>query len=173
MKITLSLFNIFNESIPLKKKIMMKKSTTEIAIETFRSGLNCAQAVLTSFSEELNFDKELALRTSCGFGGGMGRMGGTCGAVTGSYMVLGMINCEKFTDNKDRKASTYSMVQSFTEKFKIMHGTTDCHSLLNCEIITEEGHRYAAENKLFEKVCEKCIEDSIRIIGEVREKKSI
>ena len=146
----------------------MIKTSKEKAIESFKSGLNCAQAVLTSFSEELGFDEEFALRTSCGFGGGMGRMGGTCGAVTGSYMVLGMINCKKFTDNKDRKEATYRMVQNFTEKFKIIHGTTDCHSLMNCEIITEEGYRYAAENNLFEKVCEKCIEDSIRIIGEVK-----
>jgi C_GCAxxG_C_C family probable redox protein len=146
----------------------VKKSATEIAIESFKSGLNCAQAVFTCFSEELGYDKEIAIRTTCGFGGGMGRMGETCGAVTGSYMVLGMINCKKLSDNHDRKEATYMMVRNFTEKFKVINGSTECRSLLNCEIGTEEGHRFAVENNLFEKVCEKCIKDSIRIIEELK-----
>lgn len=146
----------------------MKKSTTEIAIESFKSGMNCAQAVFTCFSENLGYDKELAVRTACGFGGGMGRLGETCGAVTGSYMVLGMINSKKFSDNNDRKEATYTMVRRFTEKFKAINGSAECRSLINCEIGTEEGYRFAVETNLFEKVCEKCIIDSIRIIEELR-----
>lgn len=81
----------------------MTKHIEEEAILSFKSGLNCAQAVLTAYSEEMNFDKKLALSISCGFGGGMGRLQETCGAVTGSYMVLGVYNCKKVTDNQDRK----------------------------------------------------------------------
>jgi C_GCAxxG_C_C family probable redox protein len=55
------------------------------AIGLFKSGLNCAQSVLTAYAEELDFDKNLALSISCGFGGGMGRLQETCGAVTGSF----------------------------------------------------------------------------------------
>ena len=33
---------------------------------------------------------DAALRVSAAFGGGMGRTGGTCGAVTGALMVLGL-----------------------------------------------------------------------------------
>ena len=59
------------------------------------------------------------------------------------------------------------MVQKFSEKFKTIHGSTDCKSLLNCNLRTEEGHRYAKENNLFGTICEKCISDSIRIIEEL------
>lgn len=145
----------------------MGKSVRDKAIESFNAGMNCAQAVVSSFSEELNFDKELAVSISCGFGGGMGRMGGTCGAVTGSYMVMGIVNCKKFKDNLERKEASYRMVQDFDSKFRLIHGTTDCRTLLNCDIKTEVGHSFAVENKLFEKVCGKCIDDSIRIIKEI------
>lgn len=64
----------------------MKKPMTVKAIESFRSGLNCAQAVVTAYADELNFDNNLALSVSCGFGGGMGRLQETCGAVTGYQM---------------------------------------------------------------------------------------
>lgn len=139
----------------------------ENAKVTFRAGLNCAQAVVSSYSEALDFDKDMALSISCGFGGGMGRLQGTCGAVTGSYMVLGLDNCQKFTDNIDRKAATYSMVQKFNDQFIKAHGTTDCISLLKCEIKSEEGHQKAKEENLFVTVCEKCISDSIEIVNQL------
>jgi C_GCAxxG_C_C family probable redox protein len=145
----------------------MTKSIEEKAIESFRSGLNCAQSVVTAYCDELKMDYDLALNISCGFGGGMGRMQETCGALTGSFMVLGAYNCGKFTDNTKRKESTYTMVQELNEKFKMIHGSTKCKSLLNCEIKTEEGHRLAKEKNLFGTICEKCITDSISIIGEL------
>ena len=151
------------------KKIKAKsmKSKEEKAISSFRSGLNCAQAVLTAYSDDLSFDNESALCISCGFGGGMGRLQETCGAVTGSYMVLGIYNCKKYTDNKDRKEATYSMIQKFSDKFKSINGATDCKSLIKCDLKTEEGHQYAKENKLFETLCEKFITDSISIVKEL------
>ena len=145
----------------------MMKLTEEKAISSFRSGLNCAQAVLTAYSVDLSFDNNMALDIACGFGGGMGRLQETCGAVTGSFMVLGIINSKKYTNNTERKEGTYSMVQKFSEKFKTIHGSTDCKSLLNCNLKTEEGHRYAKENNLFGTICEKCISDSIRIVEEL------
>lgn len=141
----------------------------EKAIRTFRSGLNCAQAVITAYSEEMKFDNNLALSVSVGFGGGMGRLQKTCGAVTGSFMVLGIHNCKKLSDNKDRKEATYSMIQKFSQEFKLINGTTDCLELLKCDLKTEEGNRYAKVNNLFGTVCEKCISDSVSIINELIE----
>jgi hypothetical protein len=85
-------------------------------------------------------------------------------------MVLGIYNCKKFTDNKDRKEATYTMVQKFSEKFKLINGATDCKALLKCDLKTDEGNRYAKDNNLFETVCEKCISDSLRIIDKLIEK---
>jgi C_GCAxxG_C_C family probable redox protein len=139
----------------------------ETAIESFRSGFNCSQAVLEAYCDELNIDKDLALNISCGFGGGMGRLQETCGAVTGAYMVLGVFNGKKFRNNKDKKEGAYSMIQQFSKRFKSIHGTTDCKSLLKCDLNTEEGHRYAKENGLFETVCEQCISDSVNILEDL------
>ena len=152
----------------MQKKDMMT-AIDEKAITTFRSGLNCSQAVLTAYSDELNFDNNLALSVSCGFGGGIGRLQETCGAVTGSFMVLGIYNCKKFSDNKERKEATYSMIQKFSKKFIQINGTTNCLSLLKCDLKTEEGNRYAKVNNLFGTVCEKCISDSVSIINELIE----
>lgn len=144
----------------------------EKAKESFRSGLNCAQSVLIAYTEEFKIDTKTALSLSCGFGGGMGRLQGTCGAVTGSFMVLGLYNCKKYPDNRERKEGSYAMIQRFDGKFKSIYGTTDCKTLINCDLRTEEGRKYVADNNLHEKICEKCIEDSISIIEELIEKDS-
>ena len=146
------------------------KSKEDEAIRSFKSGLNCAQAVLTAYSDYLSFDNSLALNLSCGFGGGMGRLQETCGAVTGSFMVLGIYNGKKYADNADKKEVTYSMIQNFDEKFRSIHGVIDCKSLIKCDLKTEEGQLFAKKNNLFETLCEKCISDSIRIIEELIEK---
>ncbi|MGO9387742.1 MAG: C-GCAxxG-C-C family protein, partial [Methanobacterium sp.] len=76
-------------------------------------------------------------------------------------------NCKNFTGNNERKDKTYAMVRQFSDKFKSMHGSMDCKTLLNCDLKTEEGRRYMKENNLSEKVCNRCIADSITIIEEL------
>ncbi|AFS79180.1 putative redox-active protein, CGCAxxGCC motif family [Gottschalkia acidurici 9a] len=63
----------------------MRKS--DIALELFNEGYNCAQAVLSAFDEEIGLDRKTAIKISCEYGAGMAK-GGTCGAVMGALMVL-------------------------------------------------------------------------------------
>ena len=142
----------------------------EKAKESFRKGLNCAQSVLSAYIEEYQSDNKTALSLACGFGGGMGRLQETCGAVTGSFMVIGLHNCKKYADNRERKEGSYAMIQRFDSKFRSIYGATDCRSLLKCDLRTEKGRKYVADNNLHEKICEKCITDSIIIIEELIEK---
>ena len=65
-------------------------SHTDLALSRFSEGFSCSQSVLAAFAPELGLDADAALRVSAAFGGGMGRLGDTCGAVTGALMVLGL-----------------------------------------------------------------------------------
>ena len=66
-------------------------SRTETAIAKFLEGYNCAQTVLYAFCDELQLEKNTALKLACGFGAGMGRNGEVCGAVSGNPCVGGEI----------------------------------------------------------------------------------
>ncbi|HBC77344.1 MAG TPA: hypothetical protein DEO60_08930 [Bacteroidales bacterium] len=143
------------------------KSKEEMAIESFRSGLNCSQSVVSAYADEMSFDRNLALGISCGFGGGMGRLQETCGAATGAFMVMGIHYCRKYSDNKERKETTYAAIQSFSKEFKVLHGTMNCMELINVDLKTEDGHRILKESNLSENVCEKCILDAIKITEEI------
>ena len=137
------------------------------AINTFESGFNCAQSVVMAYKDQMGFDENLAMEMSVGFGGGMGRLQEKCGAVTGAFMVIGMYSSKRHSDNLSRKNSSYAMIQQFDDKFKAIHHTTQCAGLLNCDLRSEEGHAYAVENKLFQKICQKCIADAIEIVDEL------
>ena len=139
----------------------------EKASQAFDSGLNCAQSVMLPFAEELQFDPKLALKISCGFGAGMGRLQKTCGAVTGSFMVIGIYNCGRYIDNQDRKEKSYAMIRSFNDRFMAIHDTTDCKNLIRCDLQTEEGQRYAKENGLFVTVCDQCVRDAVAIVDDL------
>ena len=57
------------------------------AVELFKMGYNCSQSVLGAFADLYDLDMEQALRLSCSFGGGIGRMREVCGAASGMFMV--------------------------------------------------------------------------------------
>jgi C_GCAxxG_C_C family probable redox protein len=59
----------------------------EHAVSCFKDGFSCSQAVLSAYGEQFGLDREMALKVSGAFGGGMGHLGETCGAVTGAFML--------------------------------------------------------------------------------------
>ena len=65
-------------------------SESEKAKEQFTNGLNCSQSIIAQYAEKYQLDIATACKLATGFGGGMGRMGNTCGALTGAYLVLGL-----------------------------------------------------------------------------------
>jgi C_GCAxxG_C_C family probable redox protein len=135
-----------------------------IAITNFRSGLNCAQSVISTFTEKYTIDKSAALMLSCGFGAGMGRLQETCGAVTGAFMALGVHVCKNVADNKERKEQSYALIRDFERLFREKHGTCRCADLIKVDLKTPEGQHEFHEKNMHEEICEKCIADAVEIV---------
>lgn len=107
--------------------IMTKR---EIAIQNFKNGYNCAQAVLLAFSDELATDEKTLALISSSFGGGMGRMREVCGAVSGMFMVLGLKSGYFEPSAKQEKSDLYALVQKLAAEFKSKNGSIVCRELL-------------------------------------------
>jgi C_GCAxxG_C_C family probable redox protein len=134
------------------------------AINSFNNGFNCAQAVLTAFSKDMGLDDELAFKISCGFGGGMGRLQATCGAITGAYMAIGLKYGKSKKEDLTNQDLTYQQVRDFNDQFIRLHKTTNCRDLLNCDLRTDEGQDFFKKNGLKVKICEKCIKNAVQIL---------
>ncbi|MFH0755698.1 MAG: C-GCAxxG-C-C family protein [Bacteroidota bacterium] len=130
----------------------------------FLSGHNCAQSVLLAFAGDLKFSKELALKMSAGFGGGMGKMQQTCGAVTGAIMVLGLLKGEHVNNNDELKSETYGSVKELSEKFMASFKTTSCSELTGCDLNSPGGAQKFKEERIMENVCAPCVEEAVRIV---------
>ena len=52
-------------------------SKVKEAVSCFTEGLNCSQAIFSTYAPEIGLDREVALKISCSFGAGMGMMGET------------------------------------------------------------------------------------------------
>ena len=140
------------------------KEIEEKALHSFYNGMNCSQSVLTAYADHLKFDPEMALSVSAGFGGGMGKMQKTCGAVTGAFMVLGIYNSKKHADNIDARDATNEMVQRFTHYFKALYGSLECKTILDCDFSTNEGEKRFVDKDMKKNICSKCISSSVKLI---------
>ena len=129
------------------------------ALDLFESKFNCAQAVFASFSQELGLDEKQALKIGGCFGSGM-RKGEVCGACTGAIMALGL----KYGENKSKSDE---MCVKFLDSFKKENGSYICRDLLDCDIRTEEGIKYAIDNNLFKEICPKMVESATKITQEL------
>jgi C_GCAxxG_C_C family probable redox protein len=118
---------------------------TEQALSTFRSGMNCAQSVLSVYSEQYDLDYNRALSISCGFGGGMGRLQKTCGAVTAAFMVLSLHHCSYDIDPEQKKDYTYKDIRSFNDAFIALHGSTECNELTGYDLKTGFMRQFASD----------------------------
>ena len=96
----------------------------------FKEGYNCSQAVVAAFCDVTKIDKKTALALSSSFGGGMGRLREVCGAVSGMFMVAGLLyGYTSPTDNEKKKAH-YALIQAMAQKFKDKTGSSICRELL-------------------------------------------
>lgn len=84
----------------------------EYAVEFKHNGCNCAQAVLCAFAEETGLSVETLKQLGSAFGGGMGCMEGTCGALCGAEMLLGLVRYNGKPLGRDASA----LHKAFTEK---------------------------------------------------------
>lgn len=102
----------------------------EEALNLFKEGFSCSQAIFAAYAKDLGMDYEMALKVSQAFGGGMGGMRGECGAVTGAYMVISLVHGRTKAEDGQARLKTFNLVKEFASRFKEVHGTTVCRNLL-------------------------------------------
>ncbi len=139
------------------------ESKVDQAVDYFKSGLSCSQAMLLAFGQEFGVDKTLALKISTPFSGGMARMCQTCGAVTGALMVLGL----KYATGNEAKEKLFALENEFADKFKSRNNSLNCKELLGYDLGNPEERKECSEKKLYETRCKKFVNDAAEILEEI------
>ncbi len=106
---------------------------SKIATQYFKKGYNCAQSVFITYCEKFNIEKEVGLKMSASFGGGMGRLREVCGAVSSMFAILGLEKGYVDFDDDTKKEKHYALIQKAANEFKEKHKSIICRELLGLE----------------------------------------
>lgn len=90
------------------------------ALELFKEGYNCAQAIVIAYGEEFGIDKNLSTNITSSFGSGLAGQGEVCGVIVGATIILGL----KYGN------SSNTHVRNLCNKFKEKHKGLTCRTLL-------------------------------------------
>ncbi len=112
-------------------------SRAERAKEYFLQGFACSQAVALAFGDCMGLDEGTIGKLTLPFGGGMGRLRLTCGAVSGMALVIGGVFGDSENTPENKKA-VYAIVQELCSKFKAETGSLICAELLSARKVPVE-----------------------------------
>ena len=135
---------------------MTKQEAIDKALSLFDEGYACSQSVLLAFSDKFLLDEKTAKLISSTFGGGMGRLRQKCGAVTGSFMVLGLAYGNADPRDMATKLASYQKVRELNQKVEEIFGTSNCFELLK---------KHATESEVSDRKHHKII--CRKVVGEV------
>jgi len=141
----------------------------ECAVSCFEEGFSCAQAVFSAYGPQLGLEREMALRVAGAFGGGMGHLGRTCGAVTGAFMVIGLKHGKTRAEDNETRDKAYRLVREFADRFQARNGSTVCKELLGYDISVPEEYELAGEKGMFAALCPKLVRDAAEIVEQMIE----
>lgn len=141
----------------------------ERAVELFKSGFNCSQAVFAAFADEFGMDEETALKVSAGLGGGVGRSREVCGAVCGASMLVGFKHGAIKGDDSESKMKCYAVVQEIIAEFKKEYPTIVCRELLSLGEgnFTDPQPEARTAQYYKKRPCVQIVEDAARAVEKV------
>ncbi len=124
-----------------------QSTVRESAEGLFRSGLFCAESVVLAIAKTEGVESELIPRVASAFCSGMARTCGTCGALTGAVMGVGLALGRSSASESIQPA--YAATQRLVKEFEDQFGSRDCQALLDgCDLNTAGGQAQFKEQAL-------------------------
>ena len=150
-------------------------SRAERAKEKFLEGYACSQAVALAFCDVMKMDEATVCKIMLPFGGGLGRLRLTCGAVSGMAAVIGTVFADA-ENTPENKKNTYAIVQELCGKFQAQTGSLICAELLSGMKVPVEigGVAEARTNEYYKKrSCGDMVALAAQILEEYLQEKGV
>ena len=143
-------------------------SRAERAKELFTQGYACSQAVALAFADVLAVNEAELSKLTLPFGGGLGRLRLTCGAVSGMAVVIGLL-CSKAENSSENKKNTYAITQELCGKFQAENGGLICADLLsgaNLQVTVGGSAEERTESYYKKRPCAEIVYSAAKILEE-------
>ncbi|SMB91673.1 C_GCAxxG_C_C family probable redox protein [Peptoniphilus asaccharolyticus DSM 20463] len=128
-------------------------SRVEKVVERKHDRYNCAQAIACTYCDYVGIDEETMYHLTQGFGAGNGTMDGTCGAISGAEVILGLLNKNSGETMRDSRR--------IMNEFKNNNESVLCKDLKGIE--TGKPLRS----------CEDCVRDVVKMLEDIINEKPL
>lgn len=86
-------------------------------------------------------------RIASALGGGLGRQGEVCGALTGGVLAVGLVHGRDRAEEVEVKEAVHAKAGQFMRGFAEVNGALRCRDIIGLDVTGEEGLReYYARN---------------------------
>ena len=140
----------------------MEKRIVKKGDKLHQEGFNCAESVLMLVTGEWKAESPLIPRIATGFGGGMGRQGYVCGALSGGVLAISYKYGRDKAMDKVARDKTYVLVRELFKQFREEFGSISCRDLIDCDLTTSEG--LAKLEKIHPEKCARYIAQTAEIV---------
>jgi C_GCAxxG_C_C family probable redox protein len=145
----------------------MKQETSrfsERAANHFKKGYNYAQSVLLAMQEYYGMRRNTLIpKIATAFGGGIGRRGSLCGALTGAIIAIGLKHGTNDTVLKE-KEKTYNMALKFYEQFVEACGSPFCKELIGYDLTDPQDLQRLRRSNVRDEKCSNFVKKAVEIL---------
>jgi len=140
-----------------------KNSVSAEAVGFFQEGYNCAQSIVLAMQKFWKVEKPLEPKVASAFGGGIGRGGSICGALTGGVIAIGL----KYGTNNplaEEREKAYLLALKFFNQFRKDCGSVLCRELIGHNLANPKELEKARKAGVFREKCDKFIEKAVEAL---------
>jgi C_GCAxxG_C_C family probable redox protein len=105
-----------------------------------RNLFGCAETTLVVLKAAFGLDEPDDASPAMALNGGVAYGGGTCGAITGAALAVGMLAGRRIADRRQAKLVARALTAELMDGFRSAHGAVDCRDLLGMDLRAPGAH---------------------------------
>lgn len=118
----------------------------------------CAETVFTVLKAAYGLPEADDPAAASALNGGIAYSGGTCGALTGAALAVGLLAERRSADHATAKRAAREIVWATMDAFHEAHGATDCRELIGLDLRAPGGHEAFLQSESWRDGCMRQIE---------------
>jgi C_GCAxxG_C_C family probable redox protein len=121
----------------------------------------CAETAFIVLKEAFGLPDAEDSSAAMALNGGIAYSGGTCGAITGAALAVGMRAERRFADHRAAKRAARLVTADLLTAFEAGFGTSACRELIRADLHTDAGHQAFMDSGIWRDRCMRQIEMAV------------
>ena len=125
------------------------------------NAFGCAEATFIALKHAYGLDEPMDASAAMALNGGIAYRGGTCGAITGAALAVGLLAGRRVDDHVAAKRVARQLVAGVMDAFEARYGATDCRELSGYDLRVPGQHEAFIASGIWRDRCMGQIEDAV------------